>query len=80
MGNKYIILPKKEYLKYSFSLIIVLNGKFLSIFSYFWIVTQSEWRIITQLCDKAYFLIIHDAGIIPEQLKMDLYYTFLGST
>ena len=31
MGNKYIILPKKEYLKYLFSLIIVLNGISLSI-------------------------------------------------
>ena len=29
MGNKYIILPKKEYLKYLFSLIIVFDGKFL---------------------------------------------------
>jgi hypothetical protein len=35
MGNKQDILPKKEYLKCLFTLIMVLNGKFFQTFSYF---------------------------------------------
>ena len=35
MGNKQNILPKKEYLKCLFTLIIALNGKFLSNFLIF---------------------------------------------
>jgi len=35
MGNEQNILPKKEYLIYLFTLIIALNGKFLSNFLLF---------------------------------------------
>ncbi len=35
VGNKHNILPKKEYLKCLFTLIIALNGKFLSNFFIF---------------------------------------------
>ena len=60
MGNKYIILPKKEYLKYLFSLIIVLNGKFL--FEFFLFLN----------CDTAWITSYHEKGgrgkrrIFPE--------------